>query len=118
MKIINAKFIIFFGIIVLGAVYFWPVEKGPNCYQTSDEQVQTFVKNDFLQRMKRWDDDAKLLGTRTPEITWEKIERTPPENKIKQDILLLPFKAKGPNSTKRYFGMYQCEKGYVEYASE
>ncbi|EBE3720154.1 hypothetical protein B4R02_14190 [Salmonella enterica] len=67
MKTINAKVLIVKA-TDLGSFYFWPVEKGPACYQTSDEQVREIVKNDYLKRMKRWDRDALFIGSRTPKI--------------------------------------------------
>lgn len=39
MKTINAKVLIVKA-TYLGSFYFWSVEKGPACYQTSDEQVR------------------------------------------------------------------------------
>ncbi|EBY0126997.1 hypothetical protein D4Y10_23235 [Salmonella enterica subsp. enterica serovar Oranienburg] len=121
MKVINAKVIVILAIIALGVVFFWPGEKaktGLACYQTSDEQVREVVKNDFLQRMKRWDRDAQLLGTKTPKITWvEKIQRYSTDVEDEK-TLLVPFKAEGPEGKIMYFGMYHCEEGYVEYASK
>lgn len=118
MKVINAKVIVILVAIALGVAFFWPVEKGPACYQTSDEQVREFVKNDFLQRMKRWDRDAQRLGTKTPKITWvEKIQRYSTDVEDEK-TLLVPFKAEGPEGKIMYFGMYHCEEGYVEYASK
>ena len=76
MKVISMKFIFILTIIALAAVFFWSEDKGPACYQVSDEQARTFVKNDYLQRMTRWDNDVQLLGTEIPKITWEKIERS------------------------------------------
>lgn len=61
MKVISMKFIFILTIIALAAVFFWSEDKGPACYQVSDEQARTFVKNDYLQRMKRWDNDVQLL---------------------------------------------------------
>lgn len=52
MKVISMKFIFILTIIALAAVFFWSEDKGPACYQVSDEQARTFVKNDYLQRMK------------------------------------------------------------------
>ncbi|ENC7115929.1 hypothetical protein ABKZ63_003197 [Salmonella enterica] len=118
MKVINAKAIVILVAIALVVAFFWPVEKGPACYQTSDEQVRAFVKNDFLQRMKRWDTDTQLLGTRTPKITWvEKIQRYSTDVEDEKN-LLVPFKAEGPEGKIMYFGMYHCEEGYVEYATD
>ncbi|MBK0167397.1 YebF family protein [Klebsiella sp. S69] len=120
MKIINAKSVIFAGIIVLGAVYFWPVrnvQKGPACYQTSDEQIREFVKNDFLRSVKDWNYDSQFLGTRTPSLTWGKIQRRTTDVEQEKN-LLVPFLAEGPDGKRQYYGMYQCEEGYVEYASE
>ena len=61
MKVISMKFIFILTIIALAAVFFWSEDKGPACYQVSDEQARTFVKNDYLQRMKRWDNDVQLM---------------------------------------------------------
>ena len=71
----------------------------------SDEQARTFVKNDYLQRMKRWDNDVQLLGTEIPKITWEKIERSLTDVEDEK-TLLVPFKAEGPEGKRMYYGMY------------
>ncbi|HFK3816418.1 TPA: hypothetical protein ACG1RS_004893 [Escherichia coli] len=76
-----------------------------------------FVKNDYLQRMKRWDNDVQLLGTEIPKITWEKIERSLTDVEDEK-TLLVPFKAEGPEGKRMYYGMYHCEEGYVEYAND
>ncbi|WII85203.1 hypothetical protein N5863_29515 (plasmid) [Klebsiella pasteurii] len=120
MKVINAKVIVILVIIALGALFFWPSEKaktGLACYQSSDEQVREFVKNDYQQRMKRWAKDAQLLGTETPKITWEKIQRYSTDVEDEK-TLLVPFKAEGPEGKIMYFGMYHCEEEYVEYATD
>lgn len=117
MKILNVKSLFIIGIIALGVVFLWPVQKGQSCYQTTDEQVKAFVKTDFLQRMTRWDDDAKFLGTTTPDIIWGKIERMSTVND-EEEVLNVPFEASGPDASKEYFGMYQCKDGVVEYASK
>lgn len=117
MKVISMKFIFIFTIIALAAVFFWSEDKGPACYQVSDEQARTFVKNDYLQRMKRWDNDVQLLGTEIPKITWEKIERSLTDVEDEK-TLLVPFKAEGPEGKRMYYGIYNCEEGYVEYAND
>lgn len=117
MKVISVKVIVILATVALVVAFFWPVEKGPACYQTSDEQVREFVKNDYLQRIKRWVRDAQLLGSETPKITWvEKIQRYSTDVEDEK-TLLVPFKAEGPKGKIMYFGMYHCEEGYVEYAS-
>ena len=115
MKVVSLKMFFIVGVVAIGAVVFWPAQQGESCSQTSDAKAKEFVKNDFLQRMTRWEDDAKFLGTRTPAITWGKIERMSTEN---EEVLNIPFQAKGPDATKEYFGMYQCKKGFVEYATK
>ncbi|EEZ7649734.1 colicin M immunity protein [Escherichia coli] len=117
MKVISMKFIFILTIIALAAVFFWSEDKSPACYQVSDEQARTFVKNDYLQRMKRWDNDVQLLGTEIPKITWEKIERSLTDVEDEK-TLLVPFKAEGPEGKRMYYGMYHCEEGYVEYAND
>ena len=117
MKVISMKFIFILTIIALAAVFFWSEDKVPACYQVSDEQARTFVKNDYLQRMKRWDNDVQLLGTEIPKITWEKIERSLTDVEDEK-TLLVPFKAEGPEGKRMYYGMYHCEEGYVEYAND
>lgn len=44
MKVISMKFIFISTIIALAAVFFLSEDKGPACYQVSDEQARTFVK--------------------------------------------------------------------------
>ncbi|ELM5765542.1 colicin M immunity protein [Escherichia coli] len=117
MKVISMKFIFILTIIALAAVFFWSEDKGPACYQVSDEQARTFVKNDYLQKMKRWDNDVQLLGTEIPKITWEKIERSLTDVEDEK-TLLVPFKAEGPEGKRMYYGIYHCEEGYVEYAND
>lgn len=117
MKVISMKFIFILTIIALAAVFFWPEDKGPACYQVSDEQARTFVKNDYLQRMRRWDNDVQLLGTEIPKITWEKIERSLTDVEDEK-TLLVPFKAEGPEGKRMYYGIYHCEEGYVEYTND
>ncbi|MEJ1780240.1 hypothetical protein ACRW63_25590, partial [Escherichia coli] len=73
-------------------------------------QARTFVKNDYLQRMKRWDNDVQLLGTEIPKITWKKIERSLIDVEDEK-TLLVPFKAEGPEGKRMYYGMYHCEEG-------
>lgn len=113
MKILSVKSILVVGAITLGMLVFWPVSQGESCSQTSDEKVIEFVKHDYLQRMTRWDNDAAILGTRVPNISWGKIERSIAGN---EEVLLVPFDAEGPGGKKGYFGMYQCKQGYVEYS--
>ena len=48
MKVISMKFIFILTIIALAAVFFWSEDKGPACYQVSDEQARTFAKNETL----------------------------------------------------------------------
>lgn len=115
MKNLSVKWLLVFGSIALVTVFLWPAQQGESCYKTSDEEVQEFIKKDYFMRMLRWENDATLLGTRTPHITWSKIERMPTEN---EEVLLVPFKAEGPGGTKDYFGMYQCQQGFVEYATK
>lgn len=117
MKMRYSRLVLLVAIFAMGAAIFWPVEQGEHCYQTSDDTVRAFVKHDFLQRMTRWEYDAQLLGTTTPEIAWEKIDRASSENES-EEVLLVPFYAKGPDAGRRYFGMYVCQQGYVEYAME
>lgn len=117
MKVISMKFIFISTIIALAAVFFLSEDKGPACYQVSDEQARTFVKNDYLQRMKRLDNDVQLLGTEIPKITWKKIERSLIDVEDEK-TLLVPFKAEGPEGKRMYYGMYHCEEGYVEYAND
>lgn len=117
MRVLNVKNLIIIGVIALGVALVWPVQKGQSCYQTSDEQVKEFVKTDFLQRLTRWDDDAKFLGTTTPDITWGRIERISTVND-QEEVLNVPFEASGPDASKGYFGMYQCKDAVVEYASK
>ncbi|MEF9709526.1 colicin M immunity protein, partial [Escherichia coli] len=40
MKVISMKFIFILTIIALAAVFFWSEDKGPACYQVSDEQAR------------------------------------------------------------------------------
>lgn len=117
MKVISMKFIFIFNDYCSCCCFFWSEDKGPACYQVSDEQARTFVKNDYLQRMKRWDNDVQLLGTEIPKITWEKIERSLTDVEDEK-TLLVPFKAEGPEGKRMYYGMYHCEEGYVEYAND
>ncbi len=116
MKVISMKFIFILTIIALAAVSGLKI-KVRHAIRSSDEQARTFVKNDYLQRMKRWDNDVQLLGTEIPKITWEKIERSLTDVEDEK-TLLVPFKAEGPEGKRMYYGMYHCEEGYVEYAND
>lgn len=115
MKVISIKFIL--TIVALAVVFFWSEDKGPACYQVSDEQARKFVKNDYLQSIKRRDNDIQLLGAEIPKITWEKIERSLTDVEDEK-TLLVPFKAEGQKGKRMYYGMYHCEEGYVEYAND
>ncbi|HAJ6946672.1 TPA: hypothetical protein HNN82_19265 [Escherichia coli] len=118
MKVISIKIILILSIIALAIVFFWPESnKGPECYKVSDEQAREFVKNDFLKKITRWNNDVQLLGTEAQKITWEKIERSLTDVKDEK-TLLVPFKAEGPEGKRMYYGMYHCKEGYVEYAND
>lgn len=90
-------------------------EQGKSCFQTSDGEVTSFVKRGFLGLLKRWDDEAKLLGTRTPEIKWDRIERSSTDSEAEK-VLTVPFTAKGPDASRQYFALYECKEKRAEYS--
>lgn len=90
-------------------------EQGKSCFQTSEGEVTSFVKRDFLERLTRWDDEAKLLGTRTPEIKWDRIDRASSDSEAEK-VLTVPFTAKGPDASRKYFALYECKEKRVEYS--
>ena len=95
--------------VTIMAISLWPEKKGKPCSQTSDSEVISIIKVDFIERLSYWKDDAKLIGTLTPEITWQKTTRD-------ENAISIPFTAIGKTGSKSYFGIYICKKEQVEYS--
>lgn len=76
------------------------------------EQASQSVYDDYLERLERWERDAKILGTRKPVLTFEKNEY-PNDN-----TYLIPFTAQGPAGKTMLFAILTCETGYIEYSEQ
>lgn len=86
---------------------------GTACSGISYEQVTKAIQDDFLKsRMPTWDKDAEALGTRTPELAFDK------DGTRVTDTYLVPFKASGPGSSLNLFATYVCKNGNIEYSRE
>jgi len=95
--------------ITIITISLWPEKKGKTCSHTNDREVTSIIKMDFIERLPNWKNDAELIGTLTPKITWQKIIRD-------EDSITIPFTAIGKTGRKSYFGIYICEKEQVEYS--
>lgn len=106
----NRKFsILTTGFTVLIALFlFYPQKK---CNDYSQTEVIDAVKNDFLKnRMPTWTTDSEYLGTNEPNIIFDK------EDISISDAYLIPFIAKGKSTEIKYFAIYSCKNGNIEYS--
>ncbi len=83
------------------------------CNNASKDEVAALVKRDFLQnRITRWDEDKKLLGTSTP-VVWIS------PNSITGDSAnwSVPVKARGNRAEKTYPVTLNCQIGQITYGT-
>lgn len=84
---------------------------GPSCSEITYDQAIGTISKDFLEyRMPRWDRDVEKLGTRKPELAFNK------ENTQITDAYFVPFKATGTKGIIDYFAIYECKTGSIEYS--
>ncbi|MCS3433047.1 YebF family protein [Klebsiella sp. BIGb0407] len=101
--------VIFVGLIIDDYI---AVSNGPECSEMTFEQASKSVYDDYLERLERWEQDVKILGTRKPTLTFEKNEY---QNK---DTYLIPFTAQGPTGKTMLFAILTCKTGYIEYSEQ
>ncbi|BEM75641.1 TPA: hypothetical protein SMF39_004465 [Serratia marcescens] len=108
---LNRKFSIFIvaiAVLILG-VLFYPKKK---CSDYTQEAVIEAIKSDFINnRMARWTADPEYLGTRKPDILIDRKEVSV------SDVYQIPFTARGPAHEKKYFAIYACKNGSIEYST-
>jgi len=83
------------------------------CNNAGKDEVAALVKRDFLQnRITRWDDDKKLLGTSTP-VVWISADSITGDS-AKWSV---PVKARGNRSEKTYPVTLNCQLGEITYGA-
>lgn len=83
-----------------------------SCESAKPAQIVSMIKNDFLQnRLPRWADDKKLLGTSTP-VVWVQ------DDQIVQngDSWQIPLKVRGTKVDRTYTVKVDCKAGDLEYS--
>ncbi|AKA37460.1 hypothetical protein NE897_01705 [Yersinia ruckeri] len=86
--------------------------KLPACVGLNSAQVAAQVKRDFLQnRIVRWDNDKKILGTDAP-VVWV----SPDDIMGKDDIWEVPLTVRGTKASKNYDVMLNCVEGTISYS--
>ncbi|CAI2532015.1 Microcin-M immunity protein [Serratia ficaria] len=107
----NRKFSIFIVTIavLVFVMLFYPKKK---CSDYTQDTVIEAIKSDFINnRMARWTADPEYLGTRKPDILIDSKEVSV------SDVYLVPFTAKGRDHEKKYFAIYACKNGSIEYST-
>ncbi|MBH2548087.1 hypothetical protein I5Q23_24555 [Serratia marcescens] len=108
---LNRKFSIFIVAIILlvSVILSYPQKK---CSDYTQDAVIEAIKNDFINnRMTRWTADPEYLGNRKPDILIDRKEVSV------SDVYLVPFTAKGSEHDKKYFAIYVCKNGSIEYST-
>lgn len=83
------------------------------CNNVSKDEVAALVKRDFLQnRITRWDEDKKLLGTSTP-VVWISTDSITGDS-AKWNV---PVKARGNRAEKTYPVTLNCQLGEITYGA-
>lgn len=96
-------------IVAIAVLVFVPQKQ---CSDYTLEAVIEAIKHDFINnRMTRWKDATEYLGTRKPEMIID--------NKMVSvsDAYLVPFTAKGAVNERKYFAIYVCKNGHIEYSA-
>lgn len=102
------------GILSVGILLFYPVfNRGTpaDCKNELLGNIEVIVRNDYLATLPRYTQHLNMLGTATPELSFESV-------KIDSGAYFIPFTAKGPKTTIQYFGMVDCKSLRVEYGSD
>ncbi|KMJ45583.1 protein YebF [Xenorhabdus khoisanae] len=88
------------------------VAKFISCKNLTNDQVAAQVKQDFLQnRINRWSEDRKQLGTSKP-IAWVNVnDITGDEN-----ALQVPLIVRGSKKDKSYNVTIDCQKETINYS--
>ncbi|MBN5215744.1 YebF family protein [Serratia ureilytica] len=110
----QAKVIISMAVIAIAIVIFWPSAPKQNCLQSTDAEVQEKVKNAFVSMLPRWSSAQEQIGTSAPSFSWGKIPRGATPGK--DDTLMVPFTASGPEKSHGYTGIYVCDTGHIEFS--
>lgn len=85
-----------------------------DCSNMTSQQLANFAKKDFLQdRLPRWDETKKALGSGNP-VVWVN------ENDIvaKGDSRIVPLKVRGRSSDKQYMVNIDCQKSEISYTEQ
>ncbi|WP_350305302.1 protein YebF [Photorhabdus viridis] len=87
------------------------VDKFVSCDNLTKSQIVAQVKRDFLQnRINRWSEDKKQLGTSTP-VAWVNEENITGD----KDILKVPLTVRGSKRDKDYRVVVDCQQNTISY---
>lgn len=82
------------------------------CEGAKADQLIAMVKNDFLQnRLPRWADDKKLLGTSTP-VVWVQQDQVVQNG----DDWQIPLTVRGTKVDRNYTVKIDCKAGDLAYS--
>ncbi|HBX0707109.1 TPA: hypothetical protein GM646_25450 [Klebsiella pneumoniae] len=102
-------------IAILYVLIEWPFKPVRLCQEVTDEQALQEVQADFKRLLPRYPSAQEKLGTLTPELTWDKVERG---TDTADKTISVPFTASGTKGTINFTGIYTCDTGKIEYSSE
>ncbi|WP_036769769.1 protein YebF [Photorhabdus australis] len=87
------------------------VDKFISCDNLTKSQIAAQVKRDFLQnRINRWLEDRKQLGTSTP-VAWINVENITAD----KDVLGVPLTVRGSKRDKDYRVVVDCQQNTISY---
>ncbi|OCQ52838.1 Colicin-M immunity protein [Photorhabdus australis subsp. thailandensis] len=87
------------------------VDKFISCDNLTKSQIAAQVKRDFLQnRINRWLEDRKQLGTSTP-VAWINVENITAD----KDVLGVPLTVRGSKRDKDYRVIVDCQQNTISY---
>ncbi|CAQ83935.1 MULTISPECIES: protein YebF [Photorhabdus] len=88
------------------------VDKFVSCDNLTKSQIAAQVKRDFLQnRINRWSEDRKQLGTSTP-VAWINVENITAD----KDVLEVPLTVRGSKHDKDYRVVVNCQQNTISYS--
>ncbi|KOY63390.1 hypothetical protein AM629_03500 [Photorhabdus heterorhabditis] len=88
------------------------VDKFVSCNNLTKSQIAAQVKRDFLQnRINRWSEDRKQLGTSTP-VAWVNAENITGD----KDVLKVPLTVRGSKRDKDYRVIVDCQQNTISYS--
>ncbi|NHB91308.1 protein YebF [Photorhabdus cinerea] len=88
------------------------VDKFVSCNNLTKSQIAAQVKRDFLQnRINRWSEDRKQLGTSTP-VAWVNAENITGD----KEVLKVPLTVRGSKRDKDYKVIVDCQQNTISYS--